>query len=249
MKVSQFVPPPLRQPLGNAKDYLVSFVYRGDKRYCPVCRKPSGRFGRYGDIPRDDARCMHCGALERHRLTWLFFGEKTNLFSAPPQRMLHIAPEPVFTKLLTKHLGSAYVSADLLDPRAMRTMDITDIGEPDDSFDVIYCGHVLEHVADDRRAMREFFRVLKPNGWAVLTVPITAEKTFEDPSVTDPAERLRIFGQEDHVRRCGPDYVDRLRESGFDVTVTGPSDFLDRDEIVRMGITGAAGEIYYCTKR
>src|SRR5262249_12426105 len=78
--------------------------------------------------------------------------------------------------------------------------------------------HVLEHVPDDRRAMREFYRVLKPGGWAILLVPITVERTFEDPAVVDPAERLRLFGQEDHVRRYGPDYGDRLSEAGFAVS-------------------------------
>jgi SAM-dependent methyltransferase len=98
-----------------------------------------------------------------------------------------------------------------MNPRAMVRMDITDIQYPKDTFDVIYCSHVLEHVVDDRKAMREFHRVLRPDGWALLLVPITVEKTFEDPSVTDPEERLSVFGQEDHVRCYGPDYVERLR--------------------------------------
>lgn len=125
---------------------------------------------------------------------------------------------------------------------------LTDIRYPDESFDVILCSHVLEHVQDDRKAMREFHRVLKPDGWAILLVPITADKTFEDPSIVDPQARLAAFGQEDHVRRYGPDYIDRLREAGFTVEVTRPADLVAPDGIVRMGLTAAAGEIYYCTK-
>lgn len=162
--------------------------------------------------------------------------------------MLHIAPEPSLEKQLKKQLGSGYISADIMRNRASVRMDITDIQYPNETFDVIYCSHVLEHVSDDKRAIREFCRVLESDGWAVLLVPITADKTFEDASVIDPSERLKLFGQKDHVRRYGPDYVERLR-SCFHVKVINASDFLKKEEIVQMGITRAAGEIYYCTKR
>ena len=97
--------------------------------------------------------------------------------------------------------------------------------------------------------MREFFRVLKINGWAILLVPITSEQTFEDSSIIESEERLRAFGQEDHVRRYGPDYVDRLREAGFTVKITKVSDLANSEEAVEMGLTPASGEIYYCTKQ
>lgn len=96
--------------------------------------------------------------------------------------------------------------------------------------------------------MREFYRILKSDGWAILLVPITAEKTFEDPSITEPEERFKIFGQEDHVRRYGPDYADRLSEAGFSVEVISVNDLFRNDEAIRMGLTPASGEIYYCTK-
>jgi SAM-dependent methyltransferase len=172
----------------------------------------------------------------------------TNLFDKHLKYMLHVAPEPSFEKQLRKQLGSGYISADIIRGRAMIRMDITDIQYPDETFDVIYCSHVLEHVSDDKRAIREFCRVLKSDGWAVLLVPITSDKTFEDASVVDPSERLKLFGQEDHVRRYGPDYVERLR-SCFHVKVINAHDFLQKEEIIRMGITNAAGEIYYCTKQ
>jgi len=130
----------------------------------------------------------------------------------------------------------------------MVKMDITAIQFPSESFGIIYCSHVLEHVPDDKQAMREFCRVLKPDGWAILLVPITADKTFEDASVTDPAERLRLFGQEDHVRRYGPDYMDRLRESGFKVEKTSVADLVSPEDAVRMGLTAASGDIFHCTK-
>ncbi len=191
---------------------------------------------------------MHCQALERHRLVWLYFQRMTDLFDGGAKQVLHVAPEPAFVPGLKERLGAGYLTADLDDARAMERMDITDIRHPDGSFDVIYCSHVLEHVPDDRKAMREFYRVLRPGGWAVLLVPITAETTVEDPSITDPAERLRLFGQEDHVRRYGPDYRERLEAAGFKVTITHPSSFLKPNEMERTGISEAAGEIYHCTR-
>jgi SAM-dependent methyltransferase len=146
-------------------------------------------------------------------------------------------------------MGDNYLTADLSDPRAMVKMDITNIDYPDGSFDVIYCSHVLERVQDDRKAIREFYRTLKCSGCAILLAPITAKKTFEDSSISDPEERSKVFGQRDHVRRYGPDYADRLREAGFSVEIIKVNDLIQNDEAVRMGLTSASGEIYYCTKQ
>ena len=107
---------------------------------------------------------------------------------------------------------------------------------------------MLEHVIDDRKAMQEFFRILKNNGWAILLVPIGREKTFEDPSIVDPKDRLKYFGQKDHVRIYGYDYVDRLKETGFNVEVIKVSDLVKNNEAERMGLTSSSGEIYFCTK-
>jgi predicted SAM-dependent methyltransferase len=221
----------------------------GVQRYCPVCRMPSKRFAEFGIVPREDAKCIWCGALERHRLVWLYFKKMTDLFDGCPKSVLHVAPERMFENLLKHQFSSGYLTADLSDSTAMVRMDITHVDYAEETFDVIYCSHVLEHVSNDRRAICELHRVLKSDGWAVLLVPITADRTFEDSSVTNPSERLKLFGQEDHVRRYGPDFVERLNEAGFKVKVTGASDFLTEEEIARMGITDAAGEIYYCTKQ
>lgn len=162
--------------------------------------------------------------------------------------MLHVAPEYCFEPRFKRLLDDDYLTADLFNPRVMVKMDITDIQYTNQSFDVICCNHVLEHVSDDKQAMREFYRVLKNSGWAILLVPITSEKTFEDPSIVEPKERLEAFGQEDHVRRYGPDYVDRLRDIGFTVDIYKVSDLANSNEVVRMGLTPASGEIYFCTK-
>ncbi len=135
-------------------------------------------------------------------------------------------------------------------PRAIVKMDVTDINFANETFDVIYCSHVLEHVSDDKKALKEFYRVLKSDGWAIILVPIkpNLKRTFEDPTITDPMERLRLFGQEDHVRRYGQDFGERVKEANFFVNIIKPADFLSEKEIELMGITQAAGEIYYCTK-
>jgi ubiquinone/menaquinone biosynthesis C-methylase UbiE len=172
----------------------------------------------------------------------------TNLFDETSKRILHVAPERCFIPKLKKQFGQNYVTADLTNPRADVKMDITDIEYPDEYFDVIYCSHVLEHVQEDRKAMSEFYRVLKKGGWAILLVPITTDKTFEDPSIVDPAERLRVFGQSDHVRMYGTDYIERLREAGFTVSVSYLSEIVDKKDLVRMGLTAESGEVFYCTK-
>jgi len=217
------------------------------ERFCPICEKISSYFDIAGIIPRQDALCPHCSSLERHRLLYLFLKEKTDFFVKQTGKMLHIAPEPCFETMFKNTIGSGYISADLYNPCAMVKMDIMDIKYENDFFDIIYCSHVLEHVSDDRKAMKEFFRVLKKDGWAILNVPIIKDKTYENPNITDPKEREKEFGQSDHVRAYGPDYIDRLREAGFSVDIAYAKDFIKPSDIQRMGITGASGEIYFCT--
>jgi SAM-dependent methyltransferase len=239
----------LRTRWRGVRQFVRKIPYLGTGRWCPVCERSSRRFKQYRYHPNPEAMCIHCGALERHRFVWLYLQSRTDLFDGRPKRVLHVAPEPCFDERLKQRLGDGYLTADLMSPRAMVTMDVTNIQFPDNSFDVVYCSHVLEHIPDDRRAMREFQRVLKPNGWAILLVPITSEHTFEDPTVVEPAERLRLFGQEDHVRTYGPDYSQRLASAGFDVAETNVCDLVSAAEATRLGIARCAGVIHECRKR
>jgi SAM-dependent methyltransferase len=216
---------------------------------CPICGTVSPSFlpaGGRTQVP--DRRCPTCGSLERHRQLWLFFGARTNLFT-DRVRMLHIAPERSLSSRLHARENIAYLSADLTPSWAMVQMDITDIHFRSGTFDVIYASHVLEHVPDDRRAMRELHRVLRAGGWAVLQVPIWRPETTEDPSVTDPAERERLFGQSDHVRMYGHDgeYERRLREAGFDVSVSSFARDLDAATVARFRLHRPE-DIYVCRK-
>lgn len=230
------------------KKPLKKVIYHGNDRYCPVCEKTSKIFASGGKQRRDDIRCVHCGSVERDRFLWNYLNDQTDFFNTQPKNMLHIAPEKCFENKFRQVLGNNYLTADLYNPNTMIKMDITGIQFKDETFDVIYCSHVLEHVDDDRKAMREFYRVLKNDGWAILLVPICTDTTYEDPAITNPQERLKAFGQEDHVRLYGLDYVDRLRETGFNVKVTKVSDLYMTYDATRMGLGLGSGQIYYCTK-
>lgn len=244
------LPSRIRAPLRFIRDAAARVSYSGFARWCPVCARSSRRFKPFGAGSREEAQCVHCNSLERHRFVWLYFQNRTDLFDGREKKFLHVAPEAALEPRLRERLGTNYITADIAATHVTIKMDITDVQYPDDTFDVIYCSHVLEHVQEDRRAMRELRRVLKPDGWAVLLVPIVGDITYEDPSITDRAGRLKAFGLEEHVRQYGRDYVGRLRESGFTVEVTEVADLYDRQQTIRMGIGGAAvGEIYYCTKR
>jgi predicted SAM-dependent methyltransferase len=219
------------------------------KYFCPVCKNYSGAFLAYGGgaIARSNARCPVCKALERHRFVWLFFQQHTDLFVSTPKRMLHFAPEKSLMPQLKKLTHLDYITADLY-KKAMVKVDITDIQYPEESFDIVYCSHVLEHIDRDRKAIQELYRVLKFQGWAILMVPISGEKTFEDLSITDPAERKRLFGQHNHVRQYGKDFKERLEEAGFDVKAIYSREILSTEDMERFAIPATENPMYYCKK-
>jgi ubiquinone/menaquinone biosynthesis C-methylase UbiE len=172
---------------------------------------------------------------------------KTDLMTSRRKKMLHIAPESCIAEKLSKLSQIDYLSGDLFNP-AMQKIDITDINYPDNSFDVIYCSHVLEHIQDDRKAMSELARVLHSTGWAILQVPIEVSETFEDPSIVDPYEREKFFGQYDHVRKYGFDYKNRLEESGFQVTVIPYLEKFNAKDRFKYGLNIDKDDIYLCKK-
>lgn len=219
----------------------------GTARYCPLCNSHLRHLLPHGFTLRSDARCPVCGSLERHRLLWLFLQQYTDLFAGTPKRLLHIAPERALERQFRRLGHLAYLTADLRHPRARMRLSVTALPHPAAVFDAICCSHVLEHVEDDRQAMREFHRVLVPGGWAVIMVPITAVQTFEDPLAVDPGERIQRFGQRDHVRCYGPDVADRLREVGFRVEIFTAAEVVDSADFVRFGLRQDE-VIYYCVK-
>ncbi len=215
--LTRFVPRPVLQKISHLVLRIVAVFYRGNNKECAVCGKTFRKFLPYGRvIRRDNALCPNCLSLERHRLIWLYLERETDFFSAP-MKVLHVAPEYCFIKRFKALKNLEYTTGDLESPLADVKMDILDIPFSDSTFDVVICNHTLEHVHDDMKAMREFYRVLKPGGWGILNSPINEkrEKTYEDPSIILPAEREKHFGQRDHVREYGLDYTDRLSQAGF----------------------------------
>ncbi|MBR5334467.1 MAG: class I SAM-dependent methyltransferase [Alistipes sp.] len=221
------IPRPWLQRIAGWAVPVMGLFYLGRGKECAVCGCKRRKFLPYGYVEqRENALCPNCLALERHRLLWLWLLRESDLgrgAMALP-RMLHIAPEvslkSKFKKMYARE-ADRYVTADLESPLADIHFDVQDIPLADGSFDVIICNHIMEHVEDDAKALRELFRVMKRNGWGVILSPIdkSREHTFEDDSITDPAERTRIFGQYDHRRIYGRDYAARLEAAGFEVAV------------------------------
>lgn len=249
--VKDAVPDQYAEVLKNRYRGLVRPVarrrWRGSARYCPLCKSAVSAFRPAGIVSRQDARCPICGSLERHRLLWRYLTERTDLFVPPRKKLLHVSPEYVVGMLLKAHANVDYLSADLESRQAMVQMDITGIQLPDATFDVVICNHVMEHIPDDQRAMAELYRVLKPGGWAILQTPIKGDTTYEDPSVQSPEDRLRYFGQRDHVRVYGRDYKERLAAAKFLVAVDDYVRTLDPGLRTRLGLDPDE-EIYYCAK-
>jgi len=194
-------------------------LHKGDNVKCPCCQHKFKKFLTYGVKARAGALCPWCLALERHRLLWKYLEDKTDIYTKELS-VLHFAPEHQFQERLKAAKNITYLSCDLDMPTAMEKQDITKLTYSDNSFDVILCNHVLEHIPDDAKAMQELYRVLKPNGWAILQTPMLAKpKTLEDLTITNPKERERVFGQNDHVRIYGDDKRQRLEAAGFTVLV------------------------------
>jgi hypothetical protein len=222
--------------------------YRGDRVECPCC---GGRFRHFlpaGRPPRPGALCPGCSALERHRLLWLFLGERTPLFREG-LRLLYLAPEEHLQRRLRALPRLEFVSGDLGSALAMVRLDIERLPARDASFDALICSHVLEHVRDVRASLHELARVLRPGGWALLQSPVDPSRaiTDEDPEVTDPAERLRRFGQEDHLRVFGRDYETRLRDGGFEVEVVPYARELGAERTARHGLDPEE-DVYFCKR-
>jgi hypothetical protein len=245
----RLMPAPRRQRLLGA---LRAARHRGDAVECPCCESSFARF-----LPhrgRAEAKCPRCGALERHRVLWLFLERETDLLRRPG-RMLHIAPEYALHRRLSATPGLDYLSGDLDSPLADVELDVMELPFADASFEFLICNHVLEHVADDRRALRELQRVLVPGGWAILMCPVDNRRatTLEDPAAVTPRQRHELFGQADHVRLYGRDYADRLAAEGFEVRAERYVEACGSSSVARFGLRredDAFGEedVFFCAK-
>ena len=228
---------------------IFSLFLRGNKFEDPINGKTYRKLLPYGRLkPRENAIAPDSLSLERHRLMWLFLKNKTNFFT-DKLKFLHIAPEYCFIKIFKGMKNLDYLTADLISPWADIKMDVHKIPFEENSFDVIICNHVLEHVDDYNKVMKEFFRVMKPGGWGIFQVPVDYNNanTIEDKSVTDPRERERLYWQSDHLRLFGRDYGDKLAAAGFKVTESNYINEIDPNLVNRYALD--KNEIvYYCQK-
>ena len=217
---------------------LIYQFFRGNKFTDPIDGKSYRKFLPYGyGKQRPNALSPGTLSLERHRQMWLYLQQETDFFTAN-LKVLHIAPEQEFLRKFRKRKNLEYISADLFSPIVDVKADILDLPFEDESFDVIFCNHVLEHIVDDRKAMGELYRVMKKGGWGIFQVPMknSLEETYEDFSITDPKERQKHFGQYDHVRWYGMDYFNRLRSAGFQTEPLYYSQQFSKKDIEKFGL-------------
>ena len=241
--ILNFLPRPFLIRLSYTAQPFLAFFLKGDKFTDPIDDKSFKTFLPYGyGKQRDNVLSPSTLSLERHRLLWLYLKNETDFFTFK-QRVLHFAPEQAFYKQFRKMTNLDYITTDLESPLADVKADICNLPFKDNEFDIILCNHVLEHIPDDTKAMQELYRVLKPGGMGVFQIPqdLSRATTFEDDSITEKAERAKIFGQYDHVRIYGRDYFDKLRSIGFKVDEVDYTSTLTKEDISRYCL--ADGEI------
>ena len=242
--VKAAVPPRYRLAARRAFLRLSTITTVGHRVACACCGKRLRKFVRFHGI---HDQCPGCGSLMRQRAMLIYLRDTLGL-PEHPRDVLHVGPGAALVRWFGTLEGNRYVTLDLDSPLATVQGDVTDLPFAHQSFDLVLCLHVLEHVEDDRAGMRELARVLTPGGKAVIQVPPSdLEETFEDPHVLTPEDRERVFGQWDHVRICGRDYGERLEEAGFRVQEV---DYVEElDDRVRAEYGLRTGEPFYLCEK
>tara|TARA_B000000557_G_C20750815_1_gene432881 strand:+ start:242 stop:1006 length:765 start_codon:yes stop_codon:yes gene_type:complete len=215
---------------------ILKILMYGNKYTDPIDGNTFRAFLPYGyNKIRNNVLSPSTYSLERHRLLWLYLKNETSFFKAK-LKVLHFAPESALMNQFKKLKNLSYDTIDLNSPIADIKADICDLPFLDNSYDFILCNHVLEHIVDDNKAIRELYRVLKKNGIGIFQVPIdyNRDTTFEDFSVTNKKERNKLFGQYDHVRIYGLDFFDRLQKAGFSVERCEYTSKLSKEDIINF---------------
>lgn len=226
------------------------------EKECPICGYKGVDFRPYPQIIHKEVECPKCYSHERHRALWLYFQQNMHLLKEG-NKFLHFAPENAFNKLFTSSQVDYYpVDISWKNPFIKETLDIQDIPYENNYFDLIYCSHVLEHVPDDKKAMNELLRVLKPGGTALILVPINGiafelpydeTKTLEDKRYNTPELRDKYYGQDDHLRLYGKDFKDKLIDVGFKVLSDDFIKKLGYETVERYALIREEN-IFECTK-
>ncbi|MHA4843893.1 methyltransferase domain-containing protein [Flavitalea antarctica] len=224
--------------------WLRSLKYLGSKVYCPCCNTNFSRFLEVGP-KREPMLCPRCRSNDRDRFFWLYLEANVHFFKGVVN-LLHVSPETIYYKRFKKIPGVNYIAGDKFVlqfgstyPKDTVYLDITDMSEyQNDTFDFIFCSHVLEYIKEDKKAIRELYRVLKPGAKAIISIPINHGhyETLEDPAVTDPKEQEKLYGDTGHLRYYGEDYVERVKQAGFNTAFTSVTDFISPEMIARCVI-------------
>lgn len=214
--------------------------------HCPICSKNFWHIRCLVHKTKPHLNCPKCDTYERHRFLWLYLQMETDFFRNRYD-VLHVSPSPALQLKLSKQPLLNYQTSALNCEYTDYQFDITNIDCPDNHTDIVIAIHVLEHIEDDIKAMAEIYRVLRPGGWALFMVPLRGHVTHEDLSIVSPAERLKHFGQEDHVRYYGLDIIERLRGVGFQVKTRAAADLFDKEGIYRFNLFWSA-RVYQCIK-
>ena len=218
---------------------LIKIYLYGNKYTDPIDGSSFRKFLPYGyNKIRKNALSPSTFSLERHRLLWLYLQNETDFFEKK-MKVLHFAPEAAFLKKFKKLKNISYDTIDLDSPLADIKADICNLPIKNGSYDFILCNHVLEHIVDDEKAMKELFRVLKKGGTGIFQVPLNMsyKQTYEDFTITDPKERNKAFGQYDHVRVYGMDFFERLKNVGFKVEKCEYTSKLSEEEKIKYCLT------------
>ena len=237
------IPRPLLIRLSYIIRPIITFLLKGNTFTDPIDGKSFKSFLPYGyGHQRQNVLSPSTLSLERHRLLWLYLTNESSFFTKK-HKVLHFAPEQAFYKRFKKMSHLNYITTDLNSPLADVKADICNLPFKDNEFDMILCNHVLEHIPDDTKAMKELFRVMKVGGMGVFQIPqdLNRTHTFEDNTIKGKKERAKIFGQYDHVRIYGRDYFDKLRHIGFKVEEVDYTSKLSEEDITKYCLS--KGEI------
>jgi SAM-dependent methyltransferase len=236
---------PVLSPVARAaRRVWFRWKYSGSGVTCPVCE---GEFKSY--VGGETGDCPGCQTRDRCRLMWLFLRDQRPELLGNSKAILQIGPDPGLERLFRSRAGIRYLSGDLHEPEALVRLDLTNLDLPDMCFDLVICIHVLAHISNDRKAMREIRRVLRPGGTALIMTPLASdrEETYEDPCIITPNARDEAYGEWDFVRTYGCDFEERLKEADFYVETRCPAEKLSNEQRKVHGVWN--DRVFICTRR
>jgi len=266
-EIKKIIPPFLGKIIKRTWLWFRRWYYAGSRYECPLCGHEFRKMLPGGfDIPvleekqiigggyRENDICPYCLSTDRDRLIYLYLKNETDFFDHV-QTVLHIAPEPALYRILRKsplldYFPATKYAEGFYYGNKTQAADLLDLPFEGATFDWVICNHVLEHIPNDHLAIQEIFRVLKPQGQAILQVPYSPilNTTFEDPSIISEADRKKYFGQFDHVRIYGNDYSNRLEENGFQLQTIEQKEGFKKVKDIEKYALNPREKIFLCQK-